>query len=203
MHRSQETFSKVSQQSSKIWLIISTCTGRGEVRGWKPHSWCVFDHRLILPTLQTYSSAGTDSELAQGWATGLTQTLEETRGHFLFQCVLTTAAWVRTWFPEPGNSSKGDTVFLWNHFDFDKFVTEHKLSSVSKLKFPAGFFGSDVLFCFFRKFSWFCADHLSAPQQWICWIASGLSTPWLTETKAQYADCPKSLSLFPFLEKYT
>ncbi|KAK2532430.1 hypothetical protein Q9966_008014 [Columba livia] len=31
MHRSQETFSKVSQQSSKIWLIISTCKGRAQL----------------------------------------------------------------------------------------------------------------------------------------------------------------------------
>lgn len=106
-----------------------------------------------------------DSGLVLGWATGLTQMLEETRGHFLFQCVL-TAAWVLTWFPEPGNSSKGDTMFLWNHFDFGKFVTEYKLSSVSNLKFQTGFFGSNVLFCFFRKFSWFYADYLSAPQQW-------------------------------------
>lgn len=183
---------------------MSTCASRGEVSGWKTNSWHVFDHwgefsqHFRLTHLQVQ---------IQNWSKGEALDPHRPRGkpqgilHFKVCLLLlhglqlnslsqATALKVAACFCET-------ILILTSLTNFDK---ERRLSLISKLELQTGFLWSDIVFCSLGSFPGLLPDHLSAPQQCTCRIASGLTAPWLPETKAHHADCPKTLSLFPFPE---
>lgn len=134
LQRSLETFSKVSQQCSEIWLSIRTCINEvnsvaeihaagtrliAEVTSANPSDWFIFRYRFRTSLRMSHC------------------THTDPGGNHRAFCVSRCSyyyAWVPTQFPKPGNSSKGDMIFFCGTIlVVVKFVTEHRLSLISKL----------------------------------------------------------------------